>query len=80
MISQESVNLKEKVKNSIKKERCFLIHISAILCKTGNFGPSTVVGDSINIMKTTLELNFDFYQALNSMDTQKYENKDKLSI
>ena len=24
---------------------------------------STVVGDNINIMKTTFELNFDFYQA-----------------
>ena len=23
----------------------------------------TVVGDNINIMKTTFELNFDFYQA-----------------
>ena len=42
--------------------------------------PSTVVGDNINIMKTTFELNFDFYQALNSMDTHKYENKEKLSI
>ena len=41
---------------------------------------TTVVGDNINIMKTTFELNFDFYQALNSMDTQEYGNKDKLSI
>ena len=41
---------------------------------------TTVVGDNINIMKTTFELNFDFYQALNSMDTQNYGNKDKLSI
>ena len=24
-----------------------------------------MVGDNINIMKTTYELNFDFYQALN---------------
>ena len=24
---------------------------------------NTVVGDNINIMKTTFELNFDFYQA-----------------
>ena len=24
---------------------------------------ATVVGDNINIMKTTFELNFDFYQA-----------------
>ena len=36
----------------------------------------TVAGDKINIMKTTFKLNFDFYQALNSMDTQKYGNKD----
>ena len=40
----------------------------------------TVVGNNINIMKTTFELNFDFCQALNSMDTQKYGNKEKLSI
>ena len=26
---------------------------------------TTVVGDNINIMKTTFELNFDFYQAFN---------------
>ena len=38
----------------------------------------TVVGNNINIMKTTLELKFDFYQAFNSMDTQKYGNKEKL--
>ena len=40
----------------------------------------TVVGHYINIMKTIFDLNFDFYQALNSMDTQKYGNKEKLSI
>ena len=44
------------------------------------YHPYTVVGDNINIMKTTFELNFDFYQALKSMDTQKYGNKEKLSI
>ena len=38
------------------------------------------IGDNINITKTTFELNFEFYQALNSMDTQKYGNKEKLSI
>ena len=38
---------------------------------------SIVVGD---IVKTTFELNFDFYQALNSMDTQNYGKKEKLSI
>ena len=27
------------------------------------FNLHTVVGDNINIMKTTFELNFDFYQA-----------------
>ena len=49
-----------------------------LLCLKGCF--YTVVGDKINIMKTTFELNFDFYQALKSMDTQKYGNKEKLSI
>ena len=44
------------------------------------FCSSTVIGDNINIMKTTFELNFDFYQALNSIDTQKYGNREKLSI
>ena len=40
----------------------------------------TVVGENINIIKTTLDLNFDFIKLLNSMDTQKYGNKMKLSI
>ena len=48
--------------------------------KTSDLASYTVVGDNINIMKTTFELNFDFYQALNSIDTQKYGNKEKLSI
>ena len=48
--------------------------LSSIVCC------NTVVGDNINIMKTTFDLNFDFYQALKSMDTQKYGNKEKLSI
>ena len=39
-----------------------------------------MVGDNINIIKTTFEFNFDLYQALNSMDTQKYERKKKMSI
>ena len=33
----------------------FAAHLALIL--------RTVVGDNINIMKTTFELNFDFYQA-----------------
>ena len=40
------------------------------------FSDTTVVGDNINIIKTTFELNFDFYQLLfNSVDTQKYGKK-----
>ena len=31
-------------------------------CKV-NFSSSTVVGDNINIIKTTFELNLNFYQA-----------------
>ena len=41
---------------------------------------STVVGENINIMKTTFDLNFDFIKLLNSMDTHKNGNKEKLSI
>ena len=41
---------------------------------------STVVCDSINIMKTIFDFNFDLLQALNSMNTQKHGNKVKLSI
>ena len=36
---------------------------------------STVVGDNINIMKTTFDLNFDFIKLLNSMDAHKMETK-----
>ena len=32
---------------------------------------STVVGNNINIMKTTFELNFDFYQALKQHENTK---------
>ena len=39
---------------------------------------ATVVGDNINIMKTTL--NFNSYQGFKSMDTQKHGNKEKLLI
>ena len=40
----------------------------------------TVVGDNINIMKTTFELNFDLYQAFKQHGYTKYGNKEKLSI
>ena len=43
-------------------------------------GDCTVVGDNINIIKTTFELNFDFYQSLNSMDKQKYEKKEAVNL
>ena len=46
----------------------------------GKLDQGTVVGDNIKIMKTTFEFNFDFYQALNSKDTQKYGNEEKLLI
>ena len=32
---------------------------------------STVVGDNINIMKTTFELNFNFYQAYTKIWKQR---------
>ena len=40
----------------------------------------TVVGDTINIMKTTFELNFDFYQAFKQNEYTKTLTKEKLSI
>ena len=36
---------------------------------------STVVGDNINIMKTTFELNFNFYQAFKQQGYTKYGKK-----
>ena len=39
---------------------CFL-SLQTFLNK--DYGSTTVVGNNINIMKTTFELNFDFYQA-----------------
>ena len=41
---------------------------------------SAVVCNYFNIMKTTFGFNFDLYQALNSMETWKHGNKEKLSI
>ena len=40
----------------------------------------TVVGDNVNIMKTTLELNFVLYPAFKQHGYTKYGNKEKLSI
>ena len=41
----------------------------------------TVVGDFINIMKTTFEFNFNLYYVFKQhMDTQKHENREKLAI
>ena len=41
----------------------------------------TVVGDYINTMKTNFGFNFDLYQDSEQHgDTQKYGNKEKLSI
>ena len=37
---------------------------------------TTVVGDYLNIMKTT----FDLYQAFKQHETRKHGNKEKLSI
>jgi len=39
---------------------------------------TTVVGDYMNIMKTTFDFNFDFYPVLNSMNNPKNGNKEKL--
>ena len=41
---------------------------------------NTVVGDFINIMKTTFDFYFYLYKAFNNMDTQKHRKKEKLSI
>ena len=40
---------------------------------------TTVVGDYINIMKTTFDFNFDFYPVLNSI-IQKMETKRSCKI
>ena len=34
-----------------------------------------MIGDYINIMKTTFDLNFDVYSTFKSMDSQKMETK-----
>ena len=57
--------------------KILFVHVTKQLFDFTSF--TTVVGDNITIMKTTFELNFDFYQAFNSMNTQ-YGNKEKLSI
>ena len=42
-----------------------------------NWDFATVVGDNINIMKTTFELNFDFYQAFKQHGYTKIWKKRK---
>ena len=39
-----------------------------------------MVGAFINIMKKTLDFNFNLFKLLNRMDTQKHGKKEKLSI
>ena len=41
----------------------FNLCLSKNFFKVFSFDFTTVVGDNINIMKMTFELNFDFYQA-----------------
>ena len=41
---------------------------------------TTVVGDNINIMKTTFDLNFDFYQAFKQHGyTQKWKQREAVN-
>ena len=47
------------------------------LSQTGLKDFATVVGDNINIMKTTFELNFDFYQAFKQHGYTKIWKKRK---
>ena len=44
------------------------------------FSFSTVVGDYINIMKTTFDFHFDFNQAFKQNEYENNGNKEKLSI
>ena len=37
-----------------------------------------VVGDYINIMKTTFDFNLDLYQAFKQLDTQKPGNQEQM--
>ncbi len=39
-----------------------------------------MVGDYINIMKTTFDFNFDFYQAFKRHGYKKHGNKENLSV
>ena len=41
----------------------------------------TVVGDNINIMKTTFELNFDFYQAFKQHGyTKRWKQREAVNF
>ena len=44
----------------------------------GKIEDYTVVGEKINIMKTTFDLNFDFYQDFKQHGYTKKENLEKL--
>ena len=61
--------LKQKQKNRDYNEKITVWKGKIVTkTKTRSYTPTpseenTVVGDNINIMKTTFELNFDFYQA-----------------
>ena len=38
-----------------------------------------MVGDYINIMKTTFDFNFDLYQAFNRMHAQKHKQREAVN-
>ena len=74
-------SLKDVVKTHFVRDRIQSNNVLDLSLCHKLISSNTVVGDNINIMKTTFELNFDFYQAFKQYGyTQKYGNKEKLSI
>ena len=39
-----------------------------------------MVGDYINTMKTTFDLNIELYQAVNTLDTHKHRSQENMPI
>ena len=58
----------------------YMFSLHSLVIGQSMFPGSIVVDDYINIMKTTLISILIYIKLLNSMNTQKRRNKEKLSI
>ena len=74
-------SLKDVVKTHFVRDRIQSNNVLDLSLCHKLISSNTVVGDNINIMKTTFELNFDFYQAFKQYGfTKIWKQLEKLPV